>query len=69
MSPPAVRSASTLTVLHLQRYGALSDVALPLGAGVTLVVGANEAGKSTTLAALGDLLPLNATGRAVKEGA
>ncbi len=61
MSPPAVRlpsvrSASTLTVLHLRRYGALSDVALPLGAGLTLVVGANEAGKSTTLAALGDLL-------------
>ncbi len=48
--------SSPLTVLHLQRYGALADVELPLGAGLTVVVGPNEAGKSTTRLALGDLL-------------
>ncbi len=49
-------TGSTLRVLRLLRYGALTDVALALGPGVTVVVGPNEAGKSTTLAALGDLL-------------
>ena len=44
-------------VLH--RYGHLSDVEIPLAArapDLHLILGANEAGKSTTQAALADLL-------------
>jgi uncharacterized protein YhaN len=44
--------------LILQRYGHLADVTLtfPPEAGLAVVVGANEAGKSTALAAIGDCL-------------
>ncbi|MDF2810635.1 MAG: hypothetical protein K0S56_1666 [Microvirga sp.] len=44
--------------LHLLRYGALTDRALEFrqGAGIHIVYGANEAGKSSALAALSDLL-------------
>jgi uncharacterized protein YhaN len=44
--------------LILQRYGHLADVTLtfPPEAGLQVVVGANEAGKSTALAAIGDCL-------------
>ena len=44
--------------LELKRYGHLSDVVLdfPAAAALCVVYGANEAGKSTALAALGDAL-------------
>ncbi|MBI3688093.1 MAG: AAA family ATPase [Actinobacteria bacterium] len=42
--------------MTLQRFGAFSDRTLVFGPRLTLVVGANEAGKSTALAALSDLL-------------
>jgi chromosome segregation protein len=44
--------------LELRRYGHLSDVVLefPPEASLCVVHGANEAGKSTALAALGDAL-------------
>lgn len=43
--------------LTLQRYGAFSDRSVEFGpTGLTLVVGVNEAGKSTALEALSDLL-------------
>lgn len=47
-----------LTRLMLGRYGHLSDVDLvfPPGPGLHIVLGANEAGKSTALAAIGDCL-------------
>jgi uncharacterized protein YhaN len=45
-----------LNSLHLQAYGALSDSALELGEGLTVVHGLNEAGKSTLLSAYVDLL-------------
>jgi chromosome segregation protein len=47
-----------LSQLALLRYGHLSDMVLdlPAGAGLCVVHGANEAGKSTTLAAIGDAL-------------
>ncbi len=48
--------ATLLTEVCLERYGALSGASVALGAGVTVVTGPNEAGKSTLLAALGDLL-------------
>lgn len=45
--------------LHLERYGHFEDCRLPFQAGATdfhMVYGANEAGKSTTLSAVSDLL-------------
>jgi chromosome segregation protein len=47
-----------LTRLVLARYGHLADVTLdfPAGPGLHVVLGANEAGKSTSLAAIGDAL-------------
>jgi uncharacterized protein YhaN len=44
--------------LRLERYGHLSDVdlAFPTTPGMHIVLGANEAGKSTALAAIGDAL-------------
>ncbi|ABW11426.1 conserved hypothetical protein [Parafrankia sp. EAN1pec] len=42
--------------LSLDRYGAFEDRRIEFGRGLTVVVGANEAGKSTTLDALSDLL-------------
>lgn len=47
-----------LLALDLLRYGHLADVALrfPETAGLHVVLGANEAGKSTALAAIGDAL-------------
>lgn len=50
--------------LTLRAYGACTDVEIPLGPGVTVVLGGNESGKSTALDALGDLLwgiPLRST--------
>lgn len=42
-----------ITELKLERFGHFADVTLPLdGSGLTLLYGANEAGKSTLLAAL-----------------
>jgi len=40
----------------MRAYGACTDVSVPLGPGVTVVLGGNESGKSTALDALGDLL-------------
>ncbi len=40
----------------MRAYGSCTDVAVPLGAGVTVVLGGNESGKSTALDALSDLL-------------
>ncbi|WP_237213862.1 AAA family ATPase, partial [Falsiroseomonas oryziterrae] len=47
-----------LLALDLQRYGHLTDAALrfPEEAGLHVVLGANEAGKSTALSAIGDAL-------------
>jgi uncharacterized protein YhaN len=47
-----------LLALDLLRYGHLADVTLrfPADAGLHVVLGANEAGKSTALAAIGDAL-------------
>jgi len=48
--------------LTLKPYGECSDVTIEFGRGLTVVLGANEAGKSTALDALTDLLwgiPLN----------
>lgn len=47
-----------LTRLQLERYGHLSDVDFSFdpAAGLQVVLGANEAGKSTALAAIGDAL-------------
>ena len=44
--------------LMLSRYGHLSNVelAFPAGSGLHIVLGANEAGKSTALTAIGDCL-------------
>src|SRR5665811_2140058 len=42
--------------LTLKPYGECSDVTIELGRGLTVVLGANEAGKSTALDALTDLL-------------
>jgi len=42
--------------LTLERFGAFTDRTIDVGSGLTLVMGANEAGKSTALAALSDLL-------------
>ena len=45
-----------LTTLRLDRYGPFLDASVPLGPRLTLVVGPNEAGKSTLLEALADLI-------------
>ena len=45
-----------IRTLVLQRYGGWSDRELELGAGLTIVSGPNEAGKTTLLDALSDLL-------------
>jgi uncharacterized protein YhaN len=45
-----------LRSLGLDHYGVFDQHRLPLGQGLTVVVGANEAGKSTALHALSDLL-------------
>lgn len=45
-----------LESIHLQPYGSLADATLELGAGLTVVHGLNEAGKSTLLSAYTDLL-------------
>lgn len=45
-----------LRTLVLERYGAYEGRSLELGAGLTLVAGPNEAGKTTLLDALSDLL-------------
>jgi hypothetical protein len=45
-----------LASLGLETYGIFEGRNLPLGAGLTIVVGANEAGKSTALNALADLM-------------
>lgn len=45
-----------LLSVGLETYGALEGRTLPLGAGLTIVAGANEAGKSTARNALADLL-------------
>src|SRR5574337_1208855 len=47
-----------LTELSLERYGCYikRDLSFPDGAGLTVVYGPNEAGKSTCLAAVGDFL-------------
>lgn len=42
--------------LNLEAYGRCQDVGIEIGEQVTVVVGANEAGKSTALDALSDLL-------------
>ncbi|MEZ0166183.1 histone-like nucleoid-structuring protein Lsr2 [Kineococcus sp. LSe6-4] len=42
--------------MTLAPYGAFEDAAVELGAGLTVVLGPNESGKSTLLAAVGDLL-------------
>lgn len=42
--------------LQLEPYGAFSSLEIELGEGLTVVVGANEAGKSTALRALTDLI-------------
>lgn len=42
--------------LTLDRFGAFTDRTISFGSGLTLVMGANEAGKSTALAALSHLL-------------
>jgi hypothetical protein len=42
--------------LNLDAYGRCKDVGIQIGDKVTVVVGTNEAGKSTSLDALGDLL-------------
>ncbi len=42
--------------LTLAAYGRCTDVTVGIGAGVTVILGANESGKSTALDALGDLL-------------
>ena len=42
--------------LILRAYGRCRDIAVDLGEGVTVVIGANEAGKSTSLDALNDFL-------------
>lgn len=42
--------------LTMQRYGAFTDRGLEFGPGLSLVVGVNEAGKSTALEGLSDLL-------------
>ncbi|MFC4457058.1 AAA family ATPase [Pseudonocardia nematodicida] len=47
---------SRLRTLVLERYGAYEDRTLELGAGLTIVSGPNEAGKTTLLDALSDLL-------------
>lgn len=50
--------------LSMPAYGRCRDVGIDIGDGVTVVLGANEAGKSTALEALSDLLwgiPLNTT--------
>ena len=41
-----------ISELKLERFGHFADVTLPLDSGLTLLYGANEAGKSTLLAAL-----------------
>ncbi|WP_345714354.1 AAA family ATPase, partial [Kineococcus glutinatus] len=48
--------AGALREVRLERFGAFSGAAVALGGGLTVVVGPNEAGKSTLLAAVGDLL-------------
>ncbi len=45
-----------LRSLTLKAYGRCTDVTIDVGEGVTVVLGANEAGKSTALDALSDLL-------------
>lgn len=45
-----------LNSLRLRPYGSLSDAALELGEGLTVVYGLNEAGKSTLQSAYADLL-------------
>ena len=45
-----------LRSLTLKAYGRCTDVRIDIGEGVTVVHGANEAGKSTALDALSDLL-------------
>ncbi|ATW05803.1 YhaN family protein [Sphingorhabdus sp. YGSMI21] len=47
-----------LTELTLERYGAFSERILPIptNAGLTIIYGPNEAGKSTCLAAISDIL-------------
>ncbi|MBP2337521.1 uncharacterized protein YhaN [Saccharothrix coeruleofusca] len=50
--------------LELARYGAFEDRSVEFGTGLSLVLGGNETGKSTTLDALADLLwsiPLNSS--------
>ncbi|PPK97642.1 uncharacterized protein YhaN [Kineococcus xinjiangensis] len=57
---PAAGSAAAapghLAEVRLERYGAFTGAAVELPARVTVVAGPNEAGKSTLLAAVGDLL-------------
>ena len=48
-----------LNSLQLRPYGSLSDAALELGEGLTVVYGLNEAGKSTLQSAYADLLVRN----------
>ena len=47
-----------LTELTLERYGAFAERILPIptNAGLTIIYGPNEAGKSTCLAAISDFL-------------
>jgi uncharacterized protein YhaN len=47
-----------LTELSLEKYGCYSErvIGIPDGAGLTVVYGLNEAGKSTYLEAIGDFL-------------
>lgn len=45
-----------LVDVTMRAYGACLDVAVPLGPGVTVVLGENESGKSTALDAVSDLL-------------
>jgi uncharacterized protein YhaN len=47
---------SRLRRLSLERYGAFNDVSVPFGAGLTVVIGANESGKTTALEGLADFL-------------
>lgn len=45
-----------LVALGLDRYGIFRDKRIPLGPGLTVVLGRNEAGKSTALSALADMI-------------
>lgn len=56
MSDPAVGTDVVLRSLVLERYGPYEGRELQLGRGLTIVSGPNEAGKTTLLDALSDLL-------------